>query len=108
MFEEFKKLNSQQERALITFGSSAQLSQSISELGELIGRLAQADSDIKIYGEVRPETMEEVVKESFDVLFTLPQVFKVMETYNPYFWRDIEHVAEMEKPRMESKLQAVE
>lgn len=103
-----KTLNDQQRRAMIVFGGKAQSHMAVSEMGELIGRVAQMHHDIETTENIAPETAQELAKETYDHLFTLPQLFAYIESYVPNFWQMVEDAGEVEKCRMEQRLQDAE
>lgn len=101
-------LNDQQRRAMIVFGGKAQACMAVSEIGEFVGRVAQAQADIEVYGSIAPETAQELAEEAYDLLFTLPQLFAYIASHVPNFWQMVEDAGKVEQCRMEQRLQKIE
>lgn len=99
-----KTLNDQQRRAMVAFGGKAQSHMAASEMGELLGRVGQMHWDIESTGNIAAGMAQELAKETYDTLFTLPQLFAYIESYVPNFWQMVEDAGELEKCRMEERL----
>lgn len=98
-------LNDQQRRAMIAYGGKAQAHIATSEANEFLSRVDQAKWDIDVYGAVQTETAEEMAKEAYDMLFTLPQLFAYIASHVPNFWQMVEDAGKVEQCRMEQRLQ---